>query len=335
MKTLKKTILFSCIFILFNSCVSLKKFQELQTSHKNCQQENSQYKDKNLEYNTIIAEQNALIDNLKKQNNILLSDSVKNSLKYHDLLKKFKSLNESYDTLVGKNLSLMKGNKFETQKLIYELEKTKENLQKKEDDLKKLEKELDIKSSNLNNLQLILDEKSQRLNELQSILDKKDSVVKALKNKVSEALMGFENKGLTVKQKNGKVYVSMEESLLFASGKYEVTTKGIDALKKLAKVLESNLDINIMVEGHTDNIPYKGTEQLSDNWDLSTKRATTVIRILLSNSSINAERIIAAGRSEFCPIEKANTQEARSKNRRTEIILSPKLDELLKIIENN
>jgi chemotaxis protein MotB len=138
-----------------------------------------------------------------------------------------------------------------------------------------------------------------------------------------------------VKQKNGKVYVSMEESLLFASGKYEVTAKGADALKKLSKVLESNVDINIMVEGHTDNVPYKGTDQLLDNWDLSAKRATTVVRILLNGSGINPERITAAGRSEYAPIDKANTPEARSKNRRTEIILSPKLDELLKIIENN
>ena len=216
-----------------------------------------------------------------------------------------------------------------------ELEKTKEILQKKEDDLIKLELELNGKLANMNDLQSKLDEKQLRLDELQSILDKKDSVVKALKNKVSEALLGYENKGLTVKQKNGKVYVSMDESLLFASGKYEVTPKGADALKKLAKVLETNKDINIMVEGHTDNVPYKGSDQFLDNWDLSAKRATTVIRILLGNSSINAESITAAGRSEYFPVDKANTSEARSKNRRTEIILSPKLDELLKIIENN
>ena len=106
-------------------------------------------------------------------------------------------------------------------------------------------------------------------------------------------------------------------------------------LKKLSKVLEANVDINIMVEGHTDNVPYKGTDQLLDNWDLSTKRATTVIRILLGSSGIKPERITAAGRSEYVPVDKANTSETRSKNRRTEIILSPKLDELLKIIENN
>jgi chemotaxis protein MotB len=335
MKTAKNLLLFVCTILLLNSCVSLKKYNELQIMHKNCTDENTGLKGKNLEYFTIITEQTANISNLKKHNDVLTADSAANGAKYRDLLHKYQDLSQSYDTLFDKSYVLMKGNKFETQKLIAELEKTKENLQKKEDALKKMESELDSKRDKLNDLQTSLDEKQLRLDELQSILDKKDSVVKALKNKVSEALLGYENKGLTVKQKNGKVYVSMEESLLFASGKYEVTAKGADALKKLSKVLESNVDINIMVEGHTDNVPYKGTDQLLDNWDLSAKRATTVVRILLNGSGINPERITAAGRSEYAPIDKANTPEARSKNRRTEIILSPKLDELLKIIENN
>jgi chemotaxis protein MotB len=335
MKTAKYLLLFSCALMLLNSCVSLKKYNELMTSHKSCTDENTGLKAKNLEYFTLITEQSAENNKLKKQNNLLIADSANFGTKYRDLLKKYQALSEAYDTLADKNLALMKGNKFETAKLIAELEKTKENLQKKEDALKKLENELENKRLKLEDLQISLDEKQIRLDELQSILDKKDSVVKALKNKVSEALLGYENKGLTVKQKNGKVYVSMDESLLFASGRYEVTAKGTDALKKLSKVLEANVDINIMVEGHTDNVPYKGTDQLLDNWDLSTKRATTVIRILLSSKGINPERITAAGRSEYVPVDKANTSEARSKNRRTEIILSPKLDELLKIIENN
>jgi len=335
MKTVKNILLFASIILLFNACVSLKKYNELQANHKNCTDENTGLKSKNLEYFTLITEQTASIDKMKKQNDRLLADSVKMGTQYRDLLHKYQDLTDAYDTLVTKNMELMKGNKFETQKLIAELEKTKENLQKREDDLKKMETELDSKRKSLNELQASLDEKQLRLDELQSILNKKDSVVKALKNKVSEALLGYENKGLTVVQKNGKVYVSMEESLLFPSGKYEVTAKGSDALKKLSKVLETNVDINIMVEGHTDNIPYKGTDQLLDNWDLSAKRSTTVIRILLAGSAINPERITAAGRGEYVPIDNANTPEARSKNRRTEIILSPKLDELLKIIENN
>jgi len=335
MNILKKFLTFACCAILLSSCVSSKKFHEIEASHKSCMDENAELKGKNLEYSTRINEQTAQLDKLKKQNNALLSDSVKTGAKLRDIASKYQDLTVSYDSLLSNNASLMKGNKFETQKLITELENTKETLQKKEDALKKLESDLNGKMANLNDLQTKLDEKQLRLNELESILQKKDSVVKALKNKVSEALLGYENKGLTVMQKNGKVYVSMDESLLFASGKYEVTAKGIDALKKLAKVLETNVDINIMVEGHTDNVPYKGTDQLLDNWDLSAKRSTSVIRILLSNSGINPERITSAGRSQYCPVDNANTPEARAKNRRTEIILSPKLDELLKIIESN
>jgi len=331
----KKILLFAGIAFFLTSCVSLKKYQEKESGYKNCIEENTSLKSQNLEYTTKLNELTALADKLTKHNEILITDSIRNGLKFRELTQKYQDLNQAYDTLVSSNVKLMKGNKYETQKLISELEKTKEALQKKEDDLKKLESELNAKLVNLNDLQSKLDEKQKHLDELQSILDKKDSAVKALKNKVSEALLGYENKGLTVKQMNGKVYVSMDEALLFASGKYEVAPKGADALKKLAIVLETNPDINIMVEGHTDNVPYKGNDQILDNWDLSVKRATTVARILLKNTSIAPMRITAAGRSEYFPVDKANSPEARSKNRRTEIILTPKLDELLKIIESN
>lgn len=335
MKKLKPVILVALCCLFLSSCVSLKKFQDAENNQKTCMEENKTLKGKVMEYVTRLTELTATADKLKKQNEFLVADSINKGMKLRDINRKYQDLSMAYDTLQNNNLKLLKGNKFETQKLISELEKTKETLQKKEDDLKKLELELNTKLTNLNEMQLKLDEKQQKLNELQNILDKKDSAVKALKNKVSEALLGYENNGLTVRQMNGKVYVSMDEALLFASGKYEVASKGADALKKLAKVLESNVDINIMVEGHTDNVPYKGTDQLLDNWDLSVKRATTVIRILLSNSGIAPVRITAAGRSEYFPVDKANTSEARSKNRRTEIILTPKLDELLKIIESN
>ncbi|HOY31480.1 MAG TPA: OmpA family protein [Bacteroidales bacterium] len=332
---LKKAFLFAGIAIFLTSCVSLKKYQEKEGSYKNCLEENAVLKSQNLDYSTRLNEMTATADNLKKQNETLISDSYRNGEKIKDLTEKYNELNKAYDTLVSSNIKLMKGNKYETQKLISELENTKAALQKKEDALKSLEAELNAKLGHLNDLESKLEEKQQRLAELQSILDKKDSSVKALKNKVSEALLGYENKGLTVKQMNGKVYVSMDEALLFASGRYEVAPKGAEALKKLAKVLESNTDINILVEGHTDNVPYKGTDQILDNWDLSVKRATSVVRILLAKTSIAPVRITAAGRSEYFPVDKASTSEARSKNRRTEIILTPKLDELLKIIESN
>ncbi|MBL7917418.1 MAG: OmpA family protein, partial [Bacteroidia bacterium] len=174
-----------------------------------------------------------------------------------------------------------------------------------------------------------------RVNELEAILKQKDQAAADLKKKLQDALLGFEGKGLTITQKNGKIYVSMDESLLFASGKTNVEPKGVEALKTVAKVLEQNKDINVLVEGHTDDVPMKGAGEIKDNWDLSVMRATSVTKILLSSANIAQSRITAAGRGEFFPLDNAKTPEARKKNRRTEIILTPKLDELLKVLGDN
>ncbi|MFW5781215.1 MAG: OmpA/MotB family protein, partial [Bacteroidota bacterium] len=178
-------------------------------------------------------------------------------------------------------------------------------------------------------------ERNARLLELETILARKDSAVNALRNKVAAALIGFENEGLSVDIKNGKVYVSLEEKLLFPSGSTRIDARGINALKKLARVLEENKDINITIEGHTDDVPVIASAAMKDNWDLSVKRATAVVRILLDNSSIDPKRLTASGRGEYMPLDTGKTSEARQKNRRTEIILTPKLDELFQILESN
>ena len=148
-------------------------------------------------------------------------------------------------------------------------------------------------------------------------------------------LVGFNNEGLTVHEKNGKVYVSLDEKLFFKTGKWDVDPKGQQALRQFSQVLAQNPDINIMVEGHTDNVPMHGSGEVKDNWDLSVMRATAVTKILTQNDDIDPERIIAAGRSEYVPLADEDTPQARQMNRRTEIILTPKLDELLKLIEVN
>lgn len=155
-----------------------------------------------------------------------------------------------------------------------------------------------------------------------------------LKNIVADALRGFESDQLNVHMKNGKVYVSLEEKLLFSSGSYDVNPDGVSALNKLATVLAKNKEINITVEGHTDDVPFK-SGQLLDNWDLSAKRATSVTRILLANKSIAPQRITAAERGEYLPVINTKTPEARKKNRRTEIILTPKLDKILELLDSN
>jgi chemotaxis protein MotB len=215
------------------------------------------------------------------------------------------------------------------------LQLTQEQLLKKEDELKKLAAELDAKKRNLDELTTELKKREARVAELEGILKSKDEATNELKKKLSDALLGFEGKGLTITQKNGKVYVSMDESLLFASGSTTVESKGVDALKKVAKVLEQNADINVLIEGHTDDVPMVGKGEIKDNWDLSVMRATSIVKIITKNSNVDPKRLTAAGRGEYFPIDAVKTPEARKKNRRTEIILTPKLDELLKVLEAN
>ena len=244
-------------------------------------------------------------------------------------------LEESYDLLVQNKNDLLSKNAAENKKLIEELQKAQLELQAKEDALRTLDKDLNAKRKQLDATLAELNQRAQRVLELEAVLARKDSAVIALKKKVQDALLGFENNGLTIEQKNGKVYVSMDESLLFASGSFIVDARGQEALKKLAVVLEQNSDINILVEGHTDNVPYNGKGELKDNWDLSVKRATSVVKIITDNSKVDQQRLTAAGRSKYLPIDAANTKEARQKNRRTEIILTPKLDELFRLLESN
>lgn len=176
--------------------------------------------------------------------------------------------------------------------------------------------------------------RSQRVDELEEMLRAREQSIEALRSKVADALLGFEGKGLTISTRDGNVYVSMEDKLLFRSGSFEIDPQGARAVSDLAEVLASNTDINVMVEGHTDDVPYRGQGQLKDNLDLSAKRATTVVRLLLENKGIDPVRIIASGRGESLPIAEGKTEQARARNRRTEIILTPKMEELYRLINN-
>jgi chemotaxis protein MotB len=217
--------------------------------------------------------------------------------------------------------SLKTGSSEEIARLMGKLQDTQLDLQKREEILRTAQAELE--------------QRSQRMQELEEALKQKDEAVKQLRQKVMDALLGFNNKGLTIQEKNGKVYVSLDEQLLFKTGQWDVDPKGQQALSDLAEVLAQNSDINVLVEGHTDNVPMRGSGMVKDNWDLSVMRATAVTRILLKNKVIDPKRITSAGRGEFFPIDEANTPEARQKNRRTEIILTPRLDEIFRILENN
>jgi chemotaxis protein MotB len=179
----------------------------------------------------------------------------------------------------------------------------------------------------------MLSARERKLAELEAIIRRQDSITNALNDIVKRALLSFSGDELTVEMKNGKVYVSLSDKLLFKSGSADIEEKGQEAIKKLAEVLNKNLEIDILIEGHTDNVPLRSTINFKYNWELSTERATNIVRILSDVSKVNPKRLTAAGKSEYMPKVSNETAEGKAKNRRTEIILTPKLDELYKLIE--
>ncbi|TNF42363.1 MAG: flagellar motor protein MotB, partial [Bacteroidetes bacterium] len=231
------------------------------------------------------------------------------------------SLSARYDELQRAQAELAAGKAQETQRLLGELHQAQTELQQREDLMRDLEMNLDTKKAALEELTYELEKRNARLAELEKMLDAQQKAVKALKDKVSDALFGFENNGLTVSMKNGQVYVSMEDKLLFKTGSYEIDANGRTVLRKLGTLLEKNPDITITIEGHTDDVPYRAApgQQILDNWDLSVKRATTVVRVLTQDTHINPKRLVASGRSEYMPVDPLKTPDARQKNRRTEI----------------
>ncbi len=346
---IKYLFLFLVFSVAFYSCVPTRQFQELKNKNGKCVAERDSLKSFNESLTVKNTEMKSEIDELNKEIADLSSSKadLEDSVSFYS--RKYRAYQNLYNDITKNKNKASASNDKETKLLLAEIQATKDDLQKREDKLKELEltlntkqQELDKKDKNLaeldsalNRKQTELENQNKKLIKLQHILNRKDSAVIALKEKVSDALLGFENKGLSIKVRNGKVYVSMEEKLLFKSGKYNVDAKGVNALKKLARVLEQNKDINVLVEGHTDDVPYRGTGDIQDNWDLSVMRATAIVKILLKNSSINPKRITAAGRGKYVPIDPAKTSEARRKNRRTEIILTPKLNELFQILESN
>jgi chemotaxis protein MotB len=320
--------------LLLTSCVSSKLFQESQEQISKTQLE----RDELFEENERLTVENTELKAKKEELNQEIERTVKSHAEEAAEMKRLKSeyqqLNKRYNELNETHQALVNGSDAEARRLMQQLEVTQNDLYGREDQLNVLSEKLNDERIELKRLTDELEARNRRLMELEDKLNEKDAAVDALKQKVSAALMGFEGQGLTVTKKNGKIYVSLEEQLLFGSGSTTVDAKGVSALKKLAAVLEQNPDINITVEGHTDDVPVVPGSQLVDNWDLSVRRATSIIRILTENSSINPKRLTASGRGEYMPVNTAKSAEARQKNRRTEIILTPNLDDLFEILEN-
>jgi chemotaxis protein MotB len=259
---------------------------------------------------------------------VLQSCVVMSPKKHKALLAERDSLATRTTTLEDQVSKLMA----DTSRIHQELATLKGNYNGLNDKYNALDKNYNASSSQVSQLSTDLQKREARLKEVEEILRKRDEATNALKDKLQKALLGFQQSGLTVDIRNGKVYVSLTDKLLFPSGSIVIDEKGKQALKQLAAVLNKESDINIAVEGHTDNKKIKNLGQIKDNWDLSVLRATSVTRYLTETEKIDPKRLTATGKGEFQPIDAAETPEALSKNRRIEIVLSPKLDELYNLI---
>ena len=331
---MKKSILYlSAILFLVSSCVAPKIHNSLLSEHETANNKLSASEKKVLQLNNDLEEKEGEILILETQLSELRNDSVQNGKALTILQDKYNELSDTYDLLTSKNSRYMADKAKETKKLLEQLEQAQTALFEKEDELNNLSNSLGVKEEEFKLAEQELSARSIRVTELETIINRKDSMVTALKKSISKALIGLEGEGLTIEKRNGKVYISLEEDLLFASGKYVVNSGGVTALNKLATALSTQTDLEILVEGHTDNIPLSGKGLVKDNWDLSVMRATNVVKVLTKNQSLNPLQLTAAGRAEFVPIASNETKQGRSSNRRIEMILSPNLDDLFDLLE--
>lgn len=321
------------LFIGFAGCVPPKFFSETESERDKFKSENDELFRENEKLTVEITELKAGMELAEAEQKRIEELGMANVEELKALRSRYSQLDKRCEELQKAHEALISGSDAEARNLMSKLDNTQRDLHRREDQLNQLQARLDKDRAEVNRLQQELQQKSSRLLELENVLNRQNAEAEALKQKLSAALMGFENNGLTISKRNGKIYVSLDEKLLFASGSTQVDPRGQSALHKLAVVLEQNPGIHIMIEGHTDDVPVKPGASFKDNWDLSVQRATSIIRILLDGTSIDPKRLTAAGRSEFLPVDPGSSADARQKNRRTEIILTPNLDELYKLID--
>lgn len=283
---------------------------------------------------------------------LCLTSCVSNRV-FNDLESRYAQLKDNYNRQTKSIENLNTEIKDLTKKFVTieeTLEETEDSLNQKQQKLEQLESSLDLLKQNsetalkeriAENEALMekiaereneLADRMARVDELEGLITRQQEAMRNLKEKLSDALLNFEDKGLTVEARDGKVYVSMENKLLFRSGSWTVGAEGRLAIEELGNVLADNPDIAILIEGHTDNVPYSGKGPLKGNWDLSTKRATAIVNQLLENPDILPQNLTAAGRGEYLPIAANSTRQGRAANRRIEVVLSPQLDEIKQII---
>lgn len=318
---IKKLLILTLVVFTSTSCVSSKLYKELEGKYTTLKND---YDNLNTDSENVLSAKNALqnqFDQLQSEYDTTLLERNQLQQDISGLQKKYDVLNDSYSALEQNSSKAIADKVQKNRELLAQLEAKELVLAAENDRLLKLEADMQ--------------ERSQRIAELEALIASKDQAMRDLKDAISKALTAFEGKGLTVEQRDGKVYVSMENKLLFKSGSWAVGSEGRQAIEQLGTVLADNPDIAVLIEGHTDNDPFSSGGQIANNWDLSTKRATAIVQILNENKTINPESLTAAGRGEFAPIASNETTEGKAKNRRIEVVLTPKLDEITKLLNND
>lgn len=302
--------------LLFSSCVAQKQYDALM-GEKNALETDKATLEEQLDIaNEKLTRLEVQVDDLTKDKAALQSDFDIVDKELKEVKSEYNRIKQLYDNLLSNSGQLNRDLAQQQQRLLA------------------IEDDLEVERKKNEELAGDLSKREARVAELERILAEKEAAVAQLKKKVTDALLNFNDSELSVEVKNGKVYVSLAEKLLFGSGSIKVDSKGASALKQLAEALSGNSDVNIVVEGHTDNVPISRKSQyMNDNWDLSVMRATSIVKILVDNG-INPKVVTASGKGEYLPVAENDTPENKKLNRRTEIILTPKLDELFQILEN-
>ncbi|MBR1798532.1 MAG: OmpA family protein [Bacteroidales bacterium] len=333
-----KITLIAVATVAMASCVSLSEMESLQAKYDQTSKQYALVKQELSELkeeNTALTRQNQNMQAdmgdimLKKQQADALGDSLRTRLE--QLQQHYDTTMENYtQEVAGKNRDLRRAQNLLTART-KELNQKADELSQKEGQLKSQQEEFERQRNDLVARQEELERQEAAT---KARLDAKEKELEAVRSAVTQALVGFADKGLNVETKEGKVYVSMENKLLFPSASWTVSKEGVNAIRELAKVLENDTTLNIMVEGHTDNDAYHGSTAVKDNWDLSVMRATAIVKLLLQNGKgINPARVEACGHGEFAPKVPNNSAANKAINRRTEIILTPNLSKLLQEVQ--
>lgn len=315
--------LITCIlFVGLFACVPAKKYNELLEREQQCNEELKRFKTSALDSEAALATVRVKQALLEKEANQLRSDTARIGGEYRELQATYQKMVATSSALERQLDQIKNRDARELARMQADLEAKIIETQRKEDALQALEKELKAKEK-------LIQDREARVNELESLLAKKEDAVHQLKEKVARALLGFKDKGLTVEERDGRIYVSLEAKLLFASGSTVVEPEGAKAIIELAKAIENERDLDIIVEGHTDTDPLRSKAHPRSNWELSVLRATAVVEIMTGNSAVDPRILMAAGRSEYHPVDENN----KAKNRRIEVIIAPNLDELFEMIQ--